>query len=695
MKIAITGGSGDIGGAYLRYAAQNNEINALLREKASLRDIPANAKIHSFLFTTNTSVETKSLQEFTNTDALIHFAGLLNLPGYSLDEFVAVNALLTGLLTSVSQKNNPKPKLVYISSEMVYKLDNTPQLQALSDAFVVFCKDHFSDQNQSIFDLTALAKQFIAANYSFPWSSYNAYALTKYLGECIILSDDANAVLRITNAYGPGYDNMRLIPKLIVNRLQGHDITYKKEQRDFVYNDDIHQLIDIVLTKAISGTIDCKSGQLTDVKDLVKSIIHLTPTAYGQIEELAESSQEPGLTHPLQKAEQQLTAILGKALPFQDGLLRTMRYHKEKCYHEMNDLKKIEDFILPNEKFVRKLHGSSSAYTFVVEDEHQVKKVRKVAIRDGVEGNGIAKVKKEIEYYKYIAKHHPELAKMYPQLYDSAINGVYSSETIEYLDDKNFYEELKTGQESEETYTQSLSNFVTKLLSITHASFKKSESSEDDLDSYYLERALDRLQPIKDIIQVRDQITINERVYRAPHVILTELLNNASLRSYFTPQLTGFCFHGDLTLLNTVYSKETNEIRLIDPRGVIEEWDPLYDFGKLKMTLGGFGEFILGDQPIVARDGDTFEVNFNQIPDVVRKLNTSFLAMLGTNELFARYIIPHEPHWKERILLAEATHLLADIPFRLYIDNTQWTALASYVVGTYYLNTIYDSLMQA
>jgi nucleoside-diphosphate-sugar epimerase len=691
MKIAITGGSGDIGGAYLKHAVKRHEINALVRATSSLRKIPKNSIIKTYIFEDITNYETAFLQDFTKADAVVHFAALLNTNQLNLIDYISTNALFTGLLALLSAQNKNTPKFIYISSEMVYQLHNDKKLTSLAKAFVVFCKSALLNNETNLLDLHKLAKEFINEQKEFPFEKYNLYALTKYLGEVIVLSLPQGAVIRISNAYGPGYDNLSLIPKLIVNRLTGYKTKYVKETRDFVYNADIHSLLDTIIECDIVGTIDCKSGEMIKVDDLKDALLHLTPTAYGEYESLPSKSKvNPSSTIP--DGEINLIAILGKATPFKQGLLKTLRYHKEKCYHQMEDSTSIDDFILPRESFVKKLRGSSAAYIFVVKDKENNKRVRKVALRDGVEGNGIAKLKNEINYYKYIAKNHRNLAKLYPKLLDGRIDKKFSVETIEYLDGRNFYEELQKGKLTQDTYRETLQKFMSKLNHSIQETYLATDDGENALNVYYLERAINRLQPVYGLVKKQDTIMINDELLLAPHIILSDLLKNKSLRRLITPHVKSFCFHGDMTLLNTVYLEKLNEIRLIDPRGYTGSWDALYDFAKMKFTLSGFGEFIFGEKKLVSDEGENFRINFDQIPANAEYLNQIFFGLLANNKEFSKKVIANEPFWRYRIELAEATHYLADIPFRLFTDEESWTAKAAYIVGTYYLNKVYASL---
>ena len=122
------------------------------------------------------------------------------------------------------------------------------------------------------------------------------------------------------------------------------------------------------------------------------------------------------------------------------------------------------------------------------------------------------------------------------------------------------------------------------------------------------------------------------------------------------------------------------------------DWDPLYDFGKLKFSLSGFGEFILKPTPVVTQVAEGFEMDLSLLPAQARAMNDEFLDLVGECPGFKTLIADAEPHWRYRILLAEATHYLADIPFRLYTDETPFATISNYVIGTYYLNQLYEEL---
>ena len=687
MNLSITGVTGDIGGGYLDSIGNENTVKTLVRKGSHV----SRKGVQPFFFTDGFNYKSALLEEFVEGDVLIHCAALLNSDQYDLEEVLAVNAMLTGALATATVRMDT-PKIVYISTEMVYGLEDSPGLNVLCTSFLQFCQEHFSGYQES-YDLRVLAREFIAQNPDFPFEEYTNYSLAKYLGEAIVKNMPDAAILRVSNAYGPGYGNPRLIPRMIQGRLMGHDVTYSDEHRDFVFSEDINRLVHTVIQQDLTGVIDCRSGEKTRTSDLAEMIIHATPTAYGEL--LVKPTQSKQTSQkPILAASSTLAEIITPT-PFADGFTATLRWHKEQTYHQMKDGRSLQDFLEPDEHVVKMLRGSSAAHLCVVAGSDKVYKVRKIAIYDGVEGNGIAKVANEIKYYQYITDHKPKLAAMYPRLINAKTDETFSSETIEYLSGRNFYQAIKDGDLPADAYRESLIRFLDNLSKCMLEDCKPATDPEDNLDAYYVERSFSRLTPISKVLTVRNKLTINGKQYTAPHIILGDLLQNKRLRELVKPRTQAFCAHGDLTFLNTVFVDETQDIRLIDPRGYIGGWDPLYDYAKLQFTLCGFGEFIVGEKPLVTTEenGDLI-VGFNRIPENSQKLHDELLDLLAENPAFKEKIISHEPHWRERIAFAKATHFLADIPFRLFTDGTTDTALASYVIGTYYLNEAYEALQK-
>lgn len=327
MKISITGASGDIGGTFLEYMYGTSQINALIRADKQIT-VPDRRHIERFAFQDGYTYSADFLNRFTESDAVVHFAALLNVvedTASELNKYIATNAMLTGLLAAASAHQKTPPKFIYISSELIYLLNDDEAMKELRTNFIAFCNKHLFPWDVTSYDLRALAAQFIEENKNFPFLEVNIYALTKYLGEAIALSARDAAIVRLTCAYGPEYDNPRLIQRLAIGRLSGNGAVYIKEPRDFVYSADVNKLLSAIVHDNITGIIDCKSGEITKTQDLKNMIIRITPAAHGKLKGVEQVQTAPSL--PIKPAGITLTEIIGSATPFSKGLAETLRQH--------------------------------------------------------------------------------------------------------------------------------------------------------------------------------------------------------------------------------------------------------------------------------------------------------------------------------------------------------------------------------
>ncbi|EDK72358.1 hypothetical protein TM7_0516, partial [candidate division TM7 genomosp. GTL1] len=230
------------------------------------------------------------------------------------------------------------------------------------------------------------------------------------------------------------------------------------------------------------------------------------------------------------------------------------------------------------------------------------------------------------------------------------------------------------------------------------------DRSLEQLEDYYLRRAEGRIRflqscgdfeldfptsnlaSLPELIQ-REEIEINGRRYRNPLAILADIRDSSRLSDILRPRIENFCAHGDMTFLNMVFDTKAKTYKLIDNRGYIGRWDALYDFGKLKFTLSGFGQVMLGRFSLSENKKDSFRLEL-QGSDVLQKLNTSFLEDISRNENFKELVV-EEPYWRERVMFAEAIHYLSDIPHRLLLDQAPKNAVAVFLLGTERLNDCY------
>jgi hypothetical protein len=436
---------------------------------------------------------------------------------------------------------------------------------------------------------------------------------------------------------------------------------------------------------------------------IVRYINHRTPTAYGSVQ-YVETGEVNGFS-----LEGELTREL---------ILNLISDIQSNNNYNIQSRAELKDFIRENEELVKILYGGSAGQILLVKnvatDDHFV---RKVAARFGVEGNGSPKLEAEIRFLVEILKRPEcsELTKLYPRVFDHSETEKFITLDQEYVGEgKNVFTLLSQHQITASDHTRYLDALLSVLIPngyVLDSRLVPVDESLEQLEDYYLRRADGRtrfLQSFGDFAMdfpaaantslpeliERKCFTINRITYKNPLEIIARIKSDEALANILRPRTESFCAHGDMTFLNMVFDNKAMAYRLIDNRGHIGNWDALYDFGKLKFTLSGFGNVMLNQFDLSEDKDKAFTLKLtgdSQGTRSVRGLNDSFLDNIWSNKEFQQ-LVKDEPHWRERILFAEAIHYLSDIPHRLLLDQSPKHAIAVFLLGTKYLNSVCDAL---
>ena len=226
-------------------------------------------------------------------------------------------------------------------------------------------------------------------------------------------------------------------------------------------------------------------------------------------------------------------------------------------------------------------YGSSFNNLYLLDDK--IKKEAKTSY-------GVAKIKKEIIFYKYVQKHG--CLPMPTFLENSAI-----SYTMKYLPEYNplfhvfpYFSENKKADvlQKIDVYLQRLHETETR--SVSHEIYKKAISTE------MIDKLVKRYDEIKDIINeysfIKSVNDVSVRTFQENLDLLQEAATKfiESRNQYiFTP------IHGDCQFNNILYNEHTHDIIFIDPRGYFGDHDlfglPEYDLAKVKFALSGYDAF--------------------------------------------------------------------------------------------------------
>lgn len=90
-----------------------------------------------------------------------------------------------------------------------------------------------------------------------------------------------HAWLRLIAAYGPGEDNQHFIPELIngLTKNISFEMTLGDQEWDYLYIEDLTELIGLCLIKSVDGFFPVGSGSTIRLKEIVSILVKLKPNA--------------------------------------------------------------------------------------------------------------------------------------------------------------------------------------------------------------------------------------------------------------------------------------------------------------------------------------------------------------------------------------------------------------------------------
>ena len=199
-----------------------------------------------------------------------------------------------------------------------------------------------------------------------------------------------------------------------------------------------------------------------------------------------------------------------------------------------------------------------------------------IVIKKGIDEQGKAIGKKEINWYQFISKLHFENI---PRIIS------YAPLTMERIHGHNIFELDCLVRSQKEIILKNIVNTLQHL----HDSVPKIPADINDLSEAYINKTFSRLDKIKTLVPFadRDFIRINGQYYRNIYAWKEEVISR--IKSYFPTEFS--VIHGDCTFSNIMYDTFAQKIILIDPRGYFGKTqvygDVDYDWAKLYYSING------------------------------------------------------------------------------------------------------------
>ncbi|WP_017573158.1 hypothetical protein [Nocardiopsis halotolerans] len=169
----------------------------------------------------------------------------------------------------------------------------------------------------------------------------------------------------------------------------------------------------------------------------------------------------------------------------------------------------------------------------------------------------------------------------------------------------------------------------------------------------------------------QERLVVNGVPCRHPLEIAKLLSERPELTRHVDATRLHFPAHGDLNTRNVLITGERDgrpTVRIIDPRGTLQPWDIVYDWGKVLFSLtvwdAGLRE---GFQIDTAGDPSSPEVSVHQRGGLYPGYRTAAQRLVGAIAQHAHLapLVADDPGWRSRLLLGHGFHLLAEAACRL------------------------------
>lgn len=342
-------------------------------------------------------------------------------------------------------------------------------------------------------------------------------------------------------------------------------------------------------------------------------------------------------------------------------------------------------------KIVKVMTGGGVGSSFVLEYGNGEKSVVKSSTSDGI-NNGRRKLLREAEQIRYLRRKYPELQKLLPEILRTWKGKRWAAVEYPYYKGETFTQSLQfADSQGLMLHKKILSDLVNFLIELYISSYRKATNNSFGLKN--LARASFRVRylnwkndNIRKVINSK-RLKINGKEYTNPSEILKKIRDDERLLRKLSPSYLGDCVHGDINLTN-VLIKDGKAYKLLDFRGSRQKWDLIYDLAKMLFTSGY--ELIRSDKitSSIGPNGNLLLKYVGKDVEILRKweyLLFPFESFIENSQLYNEFE-KYNPSWRSRLRMNFAIHYLADSACRLVAGSEDTQPLASYLLGTVYLN---------
>jgi nucleoside-diphosphate-sugar epimerase len=634
----------------------------------------------------------------SKSDAIINCVGVTrpeaDLPERQLETF-HVNVLFPCLIAMEADRQNKVT--VHLSSSIVGQ-----SLRPMSPT----ASNEFHNCTSS----STLRDRLISAWSKSRNEQSGLYVASKRLLEGIVIASKYSVAVRITNVYGPQLIRQRLLPRLIRARILGHHFSRPDEPRNYFTEAELGRLLLLCATQAETlgeRILDVFGSTNTTVRELANAVERSLPTSYGEFD-IVGTCESP-----------RCDSTLGRYFPSVDnpipgileGVHETVRSWRRKISCSDSDIIRIVEPVLDKD---RGLLGGSIARKQLMLGPQGTRYILKHSNVSGFEGAAGPKLQAEANFYSWLVESkRTDLLRLYVEpLERGGTGGGHFVATVYTADGCTIADAIQSFPRPRSAMRQIVADLYASSY-LRDLVVLPPEERCFQLSVLYLDRAADRLTGFlqllckgafapRAVVAMAQELLagttfeIDGQEVENPLIALRHLSGaSATERLKYAPAHAGTCGHGDLTILNMLWMDETNKVLLIDPRGLIGPLDPIYDLGKLLFSLSGFG--------LLMRNGIKWEPLSTWRHRLSSSDSRSFGRCMDEHAATLDWIVC-DPHFaplrtqdgsiRLQLLLAEATHYLADVPFR-FAQGKDWSnSISTLLLGTKRLDKFMRALSE-
>ena len=266
------------------------------------------------------------------------------------------------------------------------------------------------------------------------------------------------------------------------------------------------------------------------------------------------------------------------------------------------------------------------------------------------QSNNKEKLKSEYEWFKQLPS---ELKAYVPSVWDFCEEENKSSYMIEFIGAPTLQEKFVFGNLPDYTYyniIDTVFNFIEKEKTYTQYDLTRAEIKKS-LKSLYISKTFERLNIFLEQVNfdIDAPIYIDSIEYKSLNKFKYEVLNDLNLTLDNIPESFKLTLmHGDLCFSNILYDLRSNSLKLIDPRGGLNNafdekikifGDYKYDIAKLGHSLIGNYDFIVAGFYKLNYDLDTHNFDFSVDNNLSKSLENYFyfkVTSLGVSKIFIK-----------------------------------------------------------